>query len=247
MIWLSRSEAATWTETRDEARRRARCQNVWGSLSGSTVQNPPGNKLTLWNENFGLGSWMMWRLQSERLNPFQTCSRTQTHREQQFNCTFILENWAGVTRSSRPEESRAVTGIQLEEKQVNTEFNRSQEKILAWPRLSQCCSGNWTFCWRLECEAGRYCVCCRSRTSGSAPGVEDAQLDRNNLPEGLMTSKKREFLICSGGRVGATSGTLCSTFYRYHVRFCRLSLAWNHFTFISLDIWTLLLVVWWAE
>lgn len=41
---------------------------------------------------------------------------------------------------------------------------------------------------------------CRSRTSGSAPGVEDAQLDRNNLPEGLMTSKKREFLICSGGR-----------------------------------------------
>lgn len=144
-------------------------------------------------------------------------------------------------------ESRAVTGIQLEEKQVNTEFNRSQEKILAWPRLSQCCSGNWTFCWRLECEAGRYCVCCRSRTSGSAPGVEDAQLDRNNLPEGLMTSKKREFLICSGGRVGATSGTLCSTFYRYHVRVCRLSLAWNHFTFISLDIWTLLLVVWWAE
>lgn len=97
-------------------------------------------------------------------------------------------------------ESRAVTGIQLEEKQVNTEFNRSQEKILAWPRLSQCCSGNWTFCWRLECEAGRYCVCCWSRTSGSAPGVEDAQLDRNNLPEGLMTSKKREFLICSGGR-----------------------------------------------
>lgn len=144
-------------------------------------------------------------------------------------------------------ESRAVTGIQLEEKQVNTEFNRSQEKILAWPRLSQCCSGNWTFCWRLECEAGRYCVYCRSRTSGSVPGVEDAQLDRNNLPEGLMTSKKREFLICSGGRVGATSGTLCSTFYRYHVRFCRLSLAWNHFTFISLDIWTLLLVVWWAE
>lgn len=43
-------------------------------------------------------------------------------------------------------------------------------------------------------------MCCRSRTSGSAPGVEDAQLDRNNLPEGLMTSKKREFLICSGGR-----------------------------------------------
>lgn len=41
---------------------------------------------------------------------------------------------------------------------------------------------------------------CPSRTSGSAPGVEDAQLDRNNLPEGLMTSKKREFLICSGGR-----------------------------------------------
>lgn len=97
-------------------------------------------------------------------------------------------------------ESRAVTGIQLEEKQVNTEFNRSQEKILAWPRMSQCCSGNWTFCWRLECEAGRYCVYCPSRTSGSAPGVEDAQLDRNNLPEGLMTSKKREFLICSGGR-----------------------------------------------
>lgn len=244
MIWLSRSEAATWTETRGEARRRARCQNVWGSLSGSTVQNPPGNKLTLWNENFGLGSWMMWRLQSERLNPFQTCSRTQTHREQQFNCTFILENWAGVTRSSRPEESRAVTGIQLEEKQVNTEFNRSQEKILAWPRLSQCCSGNWTFCWRLECEAGRYCVCCRSRTSGSAPGVEDAQLDRNNLPEGLMTSKKREFLICSGGRVGATSGTLCSTFYRYHVRFCRLD--WLEITSPS-SVWISGPCCWWFD